>query len=234
MLDVMYVICYRFLAVSLLILLISLIFTGNSSADPCLVVYPGVSCVYHYDTSEYYTVGPGDSLYDPEYDRGGEVLLEMGSGEIDLSIYQAPNLIGFEPSTGGNEGYAFVSNDFTIYVDGFSNSPTTYNNILLVFDDILPEGCSPVILINGEPLDGNVFTLGDLNVSTPTEDGNNYSDYLTVDVYWSGCYGVHIWAFADEDYNGVHDGGECFTAFSHDSMIDAEDSSWGAVKAIYK
>ncbi len=230
----MFVKSCRSLAVLILFLSASLVLTVSAAADPCLVVYPGVSCIYHYDTSEYYTVGPGDPLYDPDYDRGGEVLLEVGSGEIDHSIYQAPNLIGFEPSTDGNEGYAFVSTEFTIYVDGFSQSPTTYQNVLLVFDDVLPEGCSPIILVNGEPLEGNVYPLGDLVVSSPTENGNNYSDYLTVDIYWSGCYGVHIWAFADEDYNGIHNGGECFTAFSHDAMIDAENSSWGGIKGIYK
>ncbi len=63
---------------------------GALKADPCLVVYSDGPCVYHYDPSEYYTVGPGDPLYDPMYDRGGQVLLEVGTNMIDLSIYQAP------------------------------------------------------------------------------------------------------------------------------------------------
>jgi len=220
-----------------LILLLSILVIASSDsaiADPCLVVYPDVSCVYHYDDTEYYTVGPGHPLYDPEYDRGGEVLLEVGTDEIDMSIYQAPNLTGFEVSIDGNEGYAFLSTQFDIVVDGFSNSPTTYHNILLVFDQISPEDCSPTILVNGQELEGSSYPIGDLVVSTPTEEGNNYSDVVTVQVEWSGCYGVHIWAFADEDYNGIHDGNECFTAFSHDAMIDTEEASWGEVKSGYK
>ncbi|MDZ7859557.1 MAG: hypothetical protein U5O15_02615 [Candidatus Krumholzibacteriota bacterium] len=207
---------------------------GALRADPCLVVYPDISCIYYYDSSEYYTVGPGDSLYDSEYDRGGEVLLEVGSGEIDLSIYQAPGLSGFEPSSGENEGFVFSNTAFTLYLDGFSNEPTTYQNILVKFDDILPEGCSPLITVDGQVLAGNEYNAGDLVVSTPTEEGNNYSDTIALDINWSGCEGIHIWAFSDEDYNGIRDGGECFTAYSHDVQIPSEKSTWGALKSDYK
>ncbi|MCD6379669.1 hypothetical protein J7M07_04410 [bacterium] len=207
---------------------------GVLRADPCLVVYPDIACTYYYSTEEYYTVGPGDSLYDSEYDRGGEVLLEIGTNEIDFSIYQAPIISGFEPSSGENEGYVFENTNFTLYLDGFSNNPTTYTNILVVFDKILPDGCLPSIIIDGQMLAGNVYSAGDLVVSTPTEHGNNYSDTIALDIDWSGCIGVHIWAFSDENYNGVRDGGECFTAFSHDVTIPTENSSWGRLKAEYK
>lgn len=206
--------------------------TSAAFADPCLVVYPTGPCVYHYDTAEYYEVGPADPLYDPAYDRGGSVLLEMGTDEIDESIYQAPGLEGFEPSTGGDDGYFFTGTDFDLVVDGFGNTPTTYVNVLVVFDDAVPEGCEPEIEIFGTPLEGNVYPLGDIEVTTPTASGNNYSDMVTLDVEWRGCYGVHIWAFSDENYNGVWDGGECFTAFSHDSMVPVEPSTWGAIKSL--
>ena len=225
---------YRILALACLMPAIVSIFSIAASADPCLVVYPQVSCVYHYDETEYYTVSSGHPLYDPEYDRGGEVLIEVGTDEIDMSIYQAPNLSGFEPSTGGVEGFAFISNQFSVVIDGFSNSPTVYSNVYLVFDGVVPESCLSAIRVNGEPLVGNKYFLGDLVVSTPTEEGNNYSDVITAEVSWAGCYSVNIWAFADEDYNGVHDGPECFTAFSHDSILDAEDASWGEVKSKFQ
>ena len=111
-----------------------LILATAAMADPCLVVYPTGPCVYHYDSSEYYTVGMGHPLYDEEYDRGGLVLLEVGSNEIDGSIYQAPGLEGFEESVGGNDGYVFLGTDFELVVDGYSNDPTTFENILIVFD----------------------------------------------------------------------------------------------------
>jgi len=203
-------------------------------ADPCLVVYPDAACTYHYDPTEYYTVGPGHPLYDPMYDRGGEVLLEVGTNEVDMSIYQAPNLIGFESSIGGNDGYFFEGTDFTLYVDGFSNQPTTYVNILIVFDQTAPPGCTPHIWVEGVELTGNTYDAGDLVVSTPTPEGNNYSDVMTFDVSWYGCYGMHIWAFSDENDNGIKDGGECFTAYSHDIMVPVESTSWGAVKSLFK
>lgn len=208
--------------------------SGALMADPCLVVYPDGACVYHYDPAEYYAVGPGEPYYDPMYDRGGEVLLELASNEIDMSIYQAPGLAGFEMSTGGNDGYFFHENTFTLLVDGFSNAPTTYVNILLVFDKTVPTGCTPVVLVNGVMVTGSTYGIGDLVVSTPTPDGNNYSDTRAFDIEWYGCSGMHVWAFADADYDGKKDGGECFTAFSHDLTVPTEDTTWGGIKSLYR
>ena len=211
-----------------------MLLASAASADPCLVVYPTGPCVYHYDMTEYYTVGPGDPYYDAEYDRGGEVLLEMGSNEIDHSIYQAPGLMGFEVSTEGDDGFVFLNTEFELVIDGFSNSPTTYVNIILVFDQFVPESCVPAIMVNGMPVTGNAFSAGDLAVTTPTTEGMNFSDTMTFHVTWHGCYGLHIWAYSDVDYSGTHDGGECFTAFSHDSTIPTESSTWGSIKSMYK
>ena len=220
---------YCFLAVFLVLSLSSV-----AIADPCLVVYPTGPCVYHYDITDYYTVGPGDMYYDAEYDRGGEVLLEVGTNEIDYSIYQAPGLMGFEVSTDGDDGYVFLDTESDLVLDGFSNTPTTYVNIIVVFDKFVPSDCVPSIMVNGMPVTGNTYSAGDLAVTTPTPDGNNYSDTMTLFVQWHGCYGLHIWAFSDENYNGIHDGGECFTAFSHDSTIPTENSTWGSIKSMYE
>lgn len=43
-----------------------------------------------------------------------------------------------------------------------------------------------------------------------------------------------IWAYADENYNGAHDGGECFTAFSHDTAVPTERSTWEAIKTLFE
>jgi len=223
------------LYLALVLVLVAVLSTPvRSNPDPCLVVYPDAPCIYHYDVTEYYTVGPGDSLYDPEYDRGGEVLLERGTNEVDLSIYQAPGLLGFEPSSGGEEGYFFPDREFDLVIDGFSHIPTIYENVLVIFDQIEPSGCTPDIVVNGDTLSGNVYPAGDLVVSTPTPHGNNYSDVMVLPVSWSGCYGMHIWAFADENYDGEHEGKECFTAFSHDIFVPIQGVSWGTLKAMYK
>jgi hypothetical protein len=206
---------------------------ARALADPCLVVYPGNGCIYMYSPAEYYTVSPGHPLYDPAYDRGGAVLLELGSNEIDHSIYQAPNLTGFLPSCDGMEGYFFSGSTFDLILDGFSHEPRTYENIKLVFGFVEKQGgCTPTIIVNGVRLSGLVYPAGNLVVTTPTALGNNYSDTKTFRITWYGCYGLHVWAYADENYNDRKDGGECFTAFSHDITVDTEDASWGAIKTL--
>jgi hypothetical protein len=197
------------------------------------VVYPDGPCVYHYDPAIYYTVGPGDPLYNPLYDRGGRELLRIGTNDVDLSIYQAPQLMGFVADV-NDQGYYFDGTEFDLIIDGFSTTPTTYVNILVIFDKAVPTGCVPQIWVEGTPLVGGIYHLGDLVVSTPTPYGNNYSDVVVRHVEWRGCYGVHCWAFSDANYNGKKDGGECFTAYSHDLMIPVEEHSWGSIKALYR
>ena len=201
-------------------------------ADPCLAVYPVGASKYHYDVNEYYTVTYGDPLYDPAYDRGGEVLIDLNTDEIALEIYQTQNLVGFEQSSNGEEGYFFIGSYFNLTIDGFTNIPVTYENIILVFEPD-PGYCTATISVNGNPVSGYQYPVGDLVVSTPTPDGNNYSDKITLSVMWGGCNGVRMWAFSDINYDGIHDGGECFSAFSHDSTVPVEERSWGAIKALY-
>jgi hypothetical protein len=205
---------------------------SRASADRCLVVYPEGATRYHYDVTEYFTVTFGDPRYDAMYDRGGEVLIRYSDDKIALDIYQAPNLAGFVPSANGQEGYFSIGNLLNLVVDGFYRQPTTYENIILVFEPD-PSFCSPAISVDGTPLAGWTFPIGDLIVSTPASNGNNYSDTTTRTVYWAGCYGVRIWAYADENYNGVLDAGECFTAFSHDITVPAANETWGSIKAKY-
>jgi hypothetical protein len=214
-----------------------LILLASSSgllADPCLVVYPDGPCTYHYSPSEYYTVGPGHPLYDARYDRGGQVMLETGTNEVDMSIYQAPHITGFVATYDGNEGYFFGGTTFALIIDGFSNQPTTYSDVLVMFDKVVPTGCVPQLTVDGMPVTGGIYHAGDLVVSTPTPYGNNYSDTKTVLIDWRGCYGVRIWAFADADHDHKRDGSECFTAFSHDLTIPVQETTWGSIKELFK
>ena len=224
----------------LFLLTIVIVLTASASpllADPCLVVYQNGVVEYHYDVNEYYVVSPGHPLYDPMYDRGGEVLIEWVTNDIDHTIYQAPNLVGFKMSTDGQEGYFSVGTDFELVVDGFNNAPTYYTNILLVFESD-PAYCQPLITVDGnpalfDPQLGWYYPIGDLEVTTPTMDGNNYSDTLEFNVHWELCSGLRVWAFADEDFNLMNEGGECFTAFSHDLTVPVEETTWGGIKAMY-
>lgn len=226
----------RFLSASVLIgcLVVPIL----ALADPCLIAYSDGPTVYHYDPMEHYTVGPGDPLYDPMYDRGGEVLIDANTNEIAYNVYQAPGLVGFVMDA-ENQGWFLIGTDFNLIVDGFNNAPTTYTNILIVFDNFEPGFCVPTITIDGSPALydpglGYYWPIGDLAVSTPTADGNNYSDVTVHTIHWEGCSGVRIWAFADDNFNLVRDGNECFTAYSHDLTVPTEETSWGGIKELYR
>jgi hypothetical protein len=206
-------------------------------ADPCLTVYTDSPCTYHYDPAEYYTVGPGDPLYDPMFDRGGEVLIDINSNEIAYNVYQAANLTGFVMDA-VNQGFFTTGTDLDVVVDGFNNAPTTYVNIILVFDRVEPSWCQPAITVNGNPVSyqaglGWYYPIGDLVVTTPTPYGNNYSDVVIEHVVWGNCSGVRIWAFADLNHDLKREAGECFSAFSHDLTVPAQESTWGAIKGMY-
>jgi len=215
----------------------ALILSSTVLADPCLMVYPGTTCVYHYDPAEYYTVGPGDPYYDPMYDRGGEVLIDINDNGIPYTVYQAPNLVGFVMDS-QNQGWYTMDTDFDLIVDGFNNAPITYVNVLLVFDRVIPSFCVPAMTVDGNGVSlyqnglGWYYPIGDLVVTTPTF-GNNYSDIVTVHFTWANCTSIRIYAFSDENYNLKRDGGECFSAFSHDTTVPVEDTTWGAIKEIY-
>jgi hypothetical protein len=211
--------------------------TSFATPDPCLIIYPSSPCEYHYESAEYYTVTSGHPLYDPAYDRGGEVLIEVGTNIIALSVYQAPNLIGFVLDE-DNQGFYAIGNVIEGVVDGFNNSPTTFVNILLVFDQFEPDYCVPIISVDGNPalFDPNLgwyYPIGDLVVSTPTPEGNNFSDTVNHLITWVGCHGLRVYAFSDENFNLKRDGSECKTAFSHDLSIPVNNATWGNVKALY-
>ncbi|UCG51587.1 MAG: hypothetical protein JSW58_15595 [Candidatus Latescibacterota bacterium] len=111
---------------------------GAVKADACLMAYPTAPCVYHYSSLNNYTVGVGDYLYDPAYDLNDEVLIEIdpidGDG-IALGVYQAPGLTGFVLDE-INQGYFSIGTSQDLVNDGYSQNPTTYVNILLVFETI--------------------------------------------------------------------------------------------------
>lgn len=219
-----------------------LISPGLVMADVCLMAYPTGPCEYHYSSLEKYTVGPGDPLYDPLYDLGGEVLIKIdpihGDG-IALDVYQAPGLTGFVLDE-VSQGFFAIGVNYDLVIDGYSKNPTTFTNILLVFDGVEPAGCTPLITVGGQPalFDaglGYYFPIGDLVVSTPAPVGKSYSDTITLAIDLQLCTGIRVWGFSDENFNLMHDlPGECFTAFSHDVTVPAQERTWGAVKSLYR
>jgi hypothetical protein len=215
---------------------------GVVLADVCLMAYTTSPCEYHYSSLDKYTVGFGHPLYDPAYDLGGEVLIKIDPVDGDaiaLDVYQAPGLAGFVLDE-INQGYFSSDITYDLIIDGYNKNPTTYTNILLVFDGVLPEGCTPLITVGGNPVMfdaglGYYYPIGDLVVSTPTPVGNSYSDTVTLAVALQLCSGVRVWAFSDANFNLMHDlPGECFTAFSHDVTVPVQEATWGAVKSLYR
>ena len=210
-------------------------------ADTCLMAYTTGPCVYHYSSLDKYTVGSGHPLYDPLFDLGGEVLIKIdpvdGDG-IALDVYQAQGLTGFVLDE-VNQGYYALGVDYDLVIDGYSRVPTTYTNILLVFDGFQPAGCTPSIMVDGNPALhdpglGYYYPIGDLVVSTPAAVGNAYSDTVTLSISVGVCIGFRVWAFSDENFNLAHElPGECFTAFSHDVTIPVEETTWGAIKTLH-
>ena len=158
---------------------------------------------------------------------------------VALDVYQALGLTGFVLDE-VSQGFFAIGVDYDLVIDGYNKNPTTYTNILLVFDGVVPEGCIPSIMVDGQPalFDaglGYYFPIGDLVVSTPTPVGNAYSDIVTLTIQLELCTGIRVWAFADANFNLMHDlPGECFTAFSHDVTVPVKESTWGAVKSLYQ
>jgi hypothetical protein len=226
----------------LVVLLGVLMIPGVVLGDVCLMAYPTGPCEYHYSSLDRYTVGPGHPLYDPLFDLGSGVLIKIapidGDG-IALDVYQAPGLTGFVLDE-VDQGYFSVDVNYDLVIDGYNLVPTTYTNILLVFDGIQPEGCIPIITVDGQPVLfdaglGYYYPLGDLVVSTPTPVGNAFSDTVIHSIDLQACIGVRVWAFSDSNFNMMHDlPGECFTAFSHDATVPAQETTWGAVKSLYQ
>jgi hypothetical protein len=226
----------------LVVFLGMLMIPGVVLADACLMAYPTGLCEYHYSSLDKYTVGPGHPLYDPLFDLGGVVLIKIdpidGDG-IALDVYQAPGLTGFVLDE-VDQGYFAFGVDYDLVIDGYSNVATTYTNILLVFDGIEPDGCTPLITVDGQPalFDaglGYYYPIGDLVVETPTPVGNAFSDTVILTIGLQACTGVRVWAFSDSNSNLMHDlPGECFTAFSHDVTVPVQETTWGAIKSLYQ
>jgi hypothetical protein len=227
------------------------VFACGCNCDPCLLVYPTLPTTYHYNPFKYYTVSAGHPLYDPAYDRGGEVLIMhrmFYPDRIAYEVYQAPDLTGFEAAT-GTTGYYFTATSFDLVIDGWSNFPTTRSDIRLKFKPI-PDDCTPTITLNGTPVTGPHYRilLGDLVVTTPvvTPTRTYYSDTMTLYVEWSGCIGLYMIAWEDCDHNWqqtpcadcedettncCH---HCNITCAHGAVIPVEEETWGAIKAMYK
>ncbi|MBN2170802.1 MAG: hypothetical protein JW819_05745 [Candidatus Krumholzibacteriota bacterium] len=222
----------RFLAGTLMVMMAAPALAAYDY-DICLIAYPQEESVYHYKDSRYFTVGPGHELYDPAFDIDGEVLINSETGEIAWDVYRA-NVVGFEPSHNDWYGFEIHTSPYHLVIEALSEEPAVYVNILLAFAYV-PAGCHPMVRVNGELVDGARFALGDLVVNTQGEDGDWFGK-IVVEMSFAGCEGANIWAFSDVngDLGYDYDEGECTSSYLYHVFVPATESTFSAVKQLYR
>jgi hypothetical protein len=207
---------------------------GTPRADePLLLVYPDLPTVFRYDPGRYEVVYPGHPAFDGKYDVSGGMLWDKIEDRIPHEVYRAPGLQGFEPSPFGMNEFVILRNDFNVFVDGFGHSPRTLHNLYIRF--VPYPSHSPVqIELESEQLDGLVARIPDLVVTTPVGDGF-YADAYQQHVAWSGAVGLRITVYSDKDNDKLYSGGEpLFSVWVEDNAVRTEETTWGAVKALYR
>ena len=221
----------RFLAATLLVMVA--VPAVAYDYDICLIAYPQEESVYHYKDSRYFTVGPGHELYDPAYDIDGEVLICAETGEIAYEVYRA-NVVAFEASHDHWYGFEIQTSPYHLVIEALSPEPAVYENILLAFA-FVPVGCHPMVRVNGNLVDGARYALGDLAVNTQDGDGDWYGQII-VEMSFAGCEGANIWAFSDVngDLGYDYDEGECTSSYLYHVFVPAEESTFSAIKQLYR
>jgi len=202
-----------------------------AAGEPSVLSYPSTTAVFRYDPGRYQVLSPGDPDYDGTWAIGNQMLWDKVDQRIPTEIYRAPSLVGFEPCPDWRSEYVTLRNEFDLTVDGFSAKPRFLGNLMVRF---VPEPASAVsvIAVDGVPIEGFIYPLGNLNVTTPVPDG--YSDTIVRHVSWTGASAIHIVVFSDRNLNGVYDDGPpLYVVRAQDNPIPVEDSSWGRVKALY-
>jgi hypothetical protein len=213
-------------------LIVTAVVPDLRAADPCVLAYPEQNAVFQFDTSYYRTIYPGDSLYDPAYDRYGVMLWDIANDRIAYELYQAPGLVGFKPATNAANSFDLPINKLTLYIDGFYSAPRQLNDIYVRFLPT-PPYANPVIYVEDEKLTGFYYHIPKLVVSTPTGNGF-YSDRIKLDMVWSGAQSMKITVFSDKNGNGVFDGIERYNVFMLDQTIPTSNATWGQIKAQYQ
>jgi len=201
------------------------------AGEPNVLSYPSTTSVFRYDPARYEVLQPGDPQFQPSYAIGNQMLWDKVDQRIPTEIYRAPLLVGFEPCPEWTSEYVTLHNQFDHTVDGFAAEPRFLGNVMMRF---VPEPATAVsvISVDGVPVTGFVYPLGNLDVTTPVSGG--YSDTIVRSISWTGASAIRIVVFADRNLNGIYDDGPpLYTTRSQDNPIPVEETSWGRVKALY-
>lgn len=217
---------------AVLVLALSSLPAAPAVGEPSLLAYPRENVVFHYDPSLYRLVYPGESLYNPDYDRSGAVLWDRENNRIAYEIYQAPGLQGFIPAGGGQRGFFCNRNRIRLVVDGFSEIPTQVGAIYVRFFPV-PYQSTARVFVNGDELQGFYYFIPNIQAVTPTANGF-YTGTVDLEVVWSGAQMLRITAFSDKDGNRAFRDEARYDVYLRDQTIPSETRSWGRIKAIYQ
>jgi len=204
---------------------------GIAAAEPSYLVYPAAPAVFRYDTSRYELIGTDQVKFDPGYAIANEMLWDRIEGRVPVEIYRAPQLMGFEPTSGTSEFVVYRS-EFDIVVDGFGPAPRTLGNLCLRFWP-QPAAVSVVLTVDGQPTDRLTMPLAAIEVVTPVESGF-YADTRTYHFSWVGSSSMQIIAFSDKNANGAFEGSPAYRIVARDATIPVAPITWGGVKALYR
>jgi len=213
------------------IVVFSLLGGGPSTAEPCLLAYPEQSVVFRFDPAKYRLVLPGETLYNPDYDRSGAVLWDREKNRIAYEVYQAPMLEGFAPAVGPEVGFVLHSNTIDLVIDGFSRHPQQIGGIYVRFFPV-PYQANPRIVIDGVELRDFYYPIAFLTVDQPTGNGF-YTGTVVLKVTWSGAEAIRITVFRDKNGNRAFEGEPCYDVYLKSQGIPTAKQSWGSIKALY-
>lgn len=204
----------------------------STHAEPDLLVYPSVAAEFRFNPAEFHTISSGHPDFDPAYQVGGVSLWDKVENRIAYEVFRAPKLTGFSSSSSGENEFVLMTNEFKVIVDGFSAYPRYLGKIYLRFIPNPPHSTA-MIEMAGTVIDFLIQPILPINVQDKTGDGF-YSNTRKVHIRWSGAIGIRITAYGDKNNNRVYDGGSPrWSIYVEDNTVPVENTSWGAIKAIY-
>lgn len=205
---------------------------GAASAEPSYLIYPGVPTLFRYDVNRYEVIGSDDALrFNSNYAIGNFMLWDRVDNRIPYEVYGAPQLIGFEPTSGPSE-YVTFTDDFDLIIDGFGAQPYSIGNLYLRFWPVSP-GNPAMLTVDGVTTDRLTVPLASLEVNTPTQDGY-YSNTRVHHVSWTGGGAMQIVAFSDKNGDGVYAGTPLYRIVARSTAVATLPTTWGKVKALYR
>jgi hypothetical protein len=203
-----------------------------SYAEPLLLVYPNKPAQFHYNPSDYSALSPGHPDYDANYAVGGVTLWDNAEERIAYEVFRAPWLAGFQESANGMNEFVLMTNEFNLIVDGYGEYPRQLNKIHVQFAPS-PPNATAMIEMAWEPLVYLITQVPGIDALESTDEGY-YTGSSSFHIRWSGSVGIRITAFADKNGNHAYDGGvPKWSIFVSDNSVPVEETSWGAIKAMY-